>query len=74
MTRPASSMPPEPARVIAVSPPSDIPIRTGGGRHSRLMSALMSAAGFCEYFNPIDGAGLGGANFSWTAAVWLMLA
>jgi glycogen debranching enzyme len=36
--------------------------------------ALISAAGFSEYFNPIDGAGLGGANFSWTAAVWLMLA
>jgi glycogen debranching enzyme len=36
--------------------------------------ALISNAGFSEYFDPADGNGLGGANFSWTAAVWLMLA
>ncbi len=35
---------------------------------------LISSAGFCEYFDPTDGAGLGGANFSWTAAIWLLLA
>jgi glycogen debranching enzyme len=35
--------------------------------------ALISAAGFCEYFDPTSGAGLGGANFSWTAAIWLLL-
>lgn len=27
--------------------------------------------GFCEYFNPITGEGLGGGGFSWTAAMWL---
>ena len=36
--------------------------------------ALISNAGFSEYFDPADGSGLGGTNFSWTAAVWLMLA
>lgn len=27
--------------------------------------------GFKEYYDPIDGKGLGGDNFSWTAAMWL---
>jgi glycogen debranching enzyme len=36
--------------------------------------ALIGNAGFWEYFDPLDGAGLGGANFSWTAAIWLLLA
>ena len=36
---------------------------------------LVSNAGFFEYFNPASGEGLGGGNFSWTAAVtlfWLL--
>lgn len=36
---------------------------------------LVSNAGFFEYFNPVSGEGLGGGNFSWTAAVtlfWLL--
>jgi glycogen debranching enzyme len=35
--------------------------------------ALIEHAGFAEYFDPTTGAGLGGANFSWTAAMWLLL-
>ncbi|CAF1088614.1 unnamed protein product [Rotaria sp. Silwood1] len=30
-------------------------------------------AGFCEYFDPITGEGLGGNKFSWTAAAYLVL-
>jgi alpha,alpha-trehalase len=32
---------------------------------------LIRGAGFAEYFDPLDGAGLGGGAFSWTAAMWL---
>jgi alpha,alpha-trehalase len=32
---------------------------------------LIETAGFFEYFDPLDGAGLGGRNFTWTAAMWL---
>jgi glycogen debranching enzyme len=35
--------------------------------------ALIAAGGFSEYFDPTDGAGIGGANFSWTAAICLLL-
>lgn len=31
-------------------------------------------AGFCEYFDPLTGEGLGGGAFSWTAAAYLVLA
>ena len=34
-------------------------------------TALIEAAGFMEYFDPRDGRGLGGGEFSWTAAMWL---
>jgi glycogen debranching enzyme len=30
-------------------------------------------AGFCEYFDPTTGEGLGGGEFSWTAAAYLVL-
>lgn len=33
--------------------------------------ALLRRSGFAEYFDPLDGAGLGGQAFSWTAAMWL---
>lgn len=33
--------------------------------------ALVERNGFWEYFDPRDGAGCGGADFSWTAATWL---
>ncbi len=33
--------------------------------------ALFSIAGFHEYFDPLSGQGLGGRNFSWTAATYL---
>ncbi len=36
--------------------------------------ALIDAAGFSEYFDPLTGEGIGGGRFSWTAAVALMLA
>lgn len=29
--------------------------------------------GFCEYFDPTTGEGLGGSAFSWTAAAYLVL-
>lgn len=32
---------------------------------------LIETAGFDEYFDPMDGAGAGGSNFTWTAAMWL---
>lgn len=32
---------------------------------------LIERAGFFEYFDPLDGAGLGGPDFTWTAAMWL---
>jgi glycogen debranching enzyme len=35
---------------------------------------LIGAAGFAEYFDPMTGAGAGGASFSWTAAIALLLA
>jgi len=35
---------------------------------------LISNGGFSEYFNPVDGRGVGGADFSWTAAIYLLLA
>ena len=33
--------------------------------------SLIELSGFYEYFDPIDGSGAGGADFTWTAAVWL---
>jgi len=44
------------------------------GRARRLSAdteALIAGAGFWEYFDPTDGQGLGGPDFSWTAAMWL---
>jgi glycogen debranching enzyme len=35
---------------------------------------LIGTAGFAEYFDPLTGAGAGGASFSWTAAIGLLLA
>jgi alpha,alpha-trehalase len=34
---------------------------------------LINTGGFSEYFDPTDGKGVGGADFSWTAAIWLLL-
>jgi len=34
--------------------------------------ALIETAGLSEYFEPIGGEGIGGADFSWTAAIYLM--
>jgi len=35
--------------------------------------AAIERAGFCEYFDPTTGEGLGGDSFSWTAASYLVL-
>jgi hypothetical protein len=35
---------------------------------------LIEQGGFAEYFDPRDGAGLGGGSFTWTAAIYLLLA
>ena len=32
---------------------------------------LVENNGMAEYFDPLDGTGLGGMNFSWTAAIYL---
>ena len=32
---------------------------------------LVETQGMAEYFDPIDGTGLGGMDFSWTAAIYL---
>lgn len=32
---------------------------------------LIATSGFFEYFDPTNGAGAGGDNFTWTAAIWL---
>ena len=32
---------------------------------------LLQESGFREYFDPVAGSGLGGENFSWTAATYL---
>jgi len=37
-------------------------------------TALIRAAGFSEYFDPLTGEGIGGGTFSWTAAIALLLA
>lgn len=37
-------------------------------------TALVENAGFYEYFCPMTGAGCGGGDFSWTAAMWLAFA
>lgn len=34
---------------------------------------MIAKAGFSEYFDPRDGHGIGGADFSWTAAIYLLL-
>lgn len=36
-------------------------------------AGLIRHRGFGEYFNPLDGRSLGGENFSWTAAILLLL-
>ncbi len=37
----------------------------------RSTTALIRQGGFAEYFDPEDGRPAGGANFTWTAAIWL---
>lgn len=32
---------------------------------------MISGSGFFEYFDPRDGSGAGGRDFTWTAAIWL---
>ncbi len=35
------------------------------------IARMITAQGFREYFDPLSGEGLGGGDFSWTAAMWL---
>jgi hypothetical protein len=51
-----------------------------GASHKPLADAIddqtrrmIAQGGFSEYFDPTDGAGIGGAVFSWTAAIYLLL-
>ncbi len=41
------------------------------GRIEADTRALVAEHGLAEYFSPLTGAGLGGRDFSWSAAVWL---
>ena len=43
-------------------------------RIRRITGSLIGEHGFGEYFNPLDGRSLGGEQFSWTAAILLLLA
>jgi neutral trehalase len=47
------------------------------GEHLRITTReLVERSGFCEYYDPRTGAGIGGQGFSWTAALtlaWLIL-
>ena len=47
----------------------------GHTRHGEALRAdtlaLIESNGFYEAFNPLDGSGSGGDDFSWTAAIWL---
>jgi hypothetical protein len=36
------------------------------------MAAAIGQAGFAEYFDPLTGESCGGADFSWTAAFYLL--
>jgi hypothetical protein len=42
-------------------------------RIERTTVQAIEKAGFCEYFDPTTGEGLGGDTFSWTAAAYLVL-
>jgi glycogen debranching enzyme len=44
-----------------------------GARVNAATRALIEQAGLAEYFDPTNGAGAGGADFSWTAAIYLMI-
>src|SRR5918996_2146671 len=66
----AGAAPPERAAVLAACGRADLADRL---REDSL--ALVRRHGFFEYFDPLTGKGLGGANFTWTAAVtlfWLL--
>lgn len=45
--------------------------RPQGERVRNDTRAMMNQTGFFEAYSPIDGAGSGGDDFSWTAAIWL---
>ena len=42
-----------------------------GAALQTLTRSLVERAGFCEYFDPRDGTGIGGQGFSWSAALTL---
>ncbi len=42
-----------------------------GTRLHQSTEVLFAKSGFCEYYHPLTGEGLGGSNFSWTAATYL---
>jgi len=42
-------------------------------RIEQMTVRAIEGAGFCEYFDPTTGEGLGGDTFSWTAAAYLVL-
>jgi hypothetical protein len=52
--------------------------RAGRGEMAALVrqqtTEMIELSGFSEYFDPLSGEGIGGAEFSWTAAIYLMLA
>jgi hypothetical protein len=48
-------------------------LHTQAERIHRDSLALVERSGFHEYYDPLTGEGLGGASFSWTAAMYLLL-
>jgi len=58
----------------------DVGGRTSGGGRAQarrdvraVTAALIRDGGFCKYFDPLTGEEIGGATFSWTAAIALLL-
>ena len=47
--------------------------RSLAGKLRTATAALIRDGGFCEYFEPLTGEGMGGGAFSWTAAIALLL-
>ncbi len=40
-------------------------------RIRQITCKMIQKSGFYEYFDPLDGTGAGGGDFTWTAAIWL---
>ena len=66
--------------LVAAGAGHDLPGRDGRDEHAEDDRAarigtdtatLLKSHGFYEYFDPVDGRGLGGDSFTWTGGRWL---